>query len=58
MNDEMKQKMIYDLALEQMKHRPNVFGNNSSAQLASTFLQICKEIKDSIKDEDLNNIFK
>lgn len=59
MNDEMKQKMIYDLALEYTRNQGQFSGNSKLSDSYTTFVNNCKSFKELIeKDNNLQEIFK
>lgn len=59
MSNEMKQKMIYDLALEYTRGQGQFSGNSKLSDSYATFVNNCKAFKEMIeKDEALQEIFK
>lgn len=59
MNDEMKQKMIYDLALEYTRGQGQFSGSAKLSGSYTAFVNNCKSFKEMIeKDESLQEIFK
>lgn len=59
MNDEMKQKMIYDLALEYVKQKKLFESQDTTGQNIDTIGKFCREVYEAIDlDDNLQEIFK